>query len=90
MGKRGREAHVARGAATPKRPADVDESHGAQAVAAIRTQQQARGAARAARARRSYFLPSLRARPRPIATPAARVAASTARETSYTIIELTA
>ena len=88
MGKRGREAHVARGAATPRRPDDVDESDGAQAVAAIRTQ--ARGAARAARARRSYFLPSLRARPRPIATPAARVAASTARETSYTIIELTA
>ena len=45
MGKRGREAHVARGAATPRRPDDVDESDGAQAVAAIRTQ--ARGAARA-------------------------------------------
>ena len=49
----------------------------------------ARSAARA-RARATLYLPSLRASPRPIAIPATRVAASTARETSYTIIEVTA
>ena len=42
MGKRGREAHVARGAASPRGP---DDESASEAVAAIRTQ--ARGAARA-------------------------------------------
>lgn len=56
----------------------------------------ARGLARARRTDASrgtratlYVLPSLRARPRPIAIPAASVAASTAREASYTIIAAT-